>query len=101
MNLHESKGSRSPLHASGGLWSVKELTDSFGSDGIRLSLYVQKINTPRGVGASVGVRSPEWCSEFLTRSTKPPAKIRVGPLVKAGGLVLRVRNSLHHSGDRT
>src|ERR1035437_7247469 len=74
MNLYESKGSRTPLRASEGVCCVKKLTDSFGLDSILLSLYVQKINIP--VGASVWVRSPEWCSEFLKRSTKPHAKYR-------------------------
>ena len=51
MNLHESKRSRSPLRASGGVWSVKEFTDSLGLDNLILSVYVEKINTLMRVGA--------------------------------------------------
>ena len=78
MNLHESKWSRSPLRASRGLWSVKEFTDSFGLDSVMLSAYVQKINTPVRVGAGLGAGARMRVAEFLKRSTKPPAKIRVG-----------------------
>ena len=88
MHLHESKWSRSPIRASGGLWSVKEFTDSFGLDNLMLSVYVEKINTLMRVGAVLDAVARMWDAEFLRRSTKPPAKIRGGSLVKGARLGL-------------
>ena len=88
MHLHESKWSRSPIRASGGLWSVKEFTDSFGLDSLMLSVYVEKIITLVRVGAVLGAVARMWDAEFLRRSTKPPAKIRGGSLVKEARLGL-------------
>src|ERR1035437_812960 len=88
MHLHESKWSRSPIRASGGLWSVKEFTDSFGLDSPMLSVYVGKINPLMRVGAVLGAVARMWDAEFLRRSTNPPAKIRGGSLVKGARLGL-------------
>ena len=88
MHLHESKWSRSPIRASGGLWSVKEFTDFFGLDSLMLSVYVEKINTLMRVGAVLDAVARMWDAEFLRRSTKPRAKIRGGSLVKGARLGL-------------
>src|ERR1035437_363350 len=84
MHLQESKWSRSPIRASGGLSSVKEFTDSFGLDNLMLSVYVEKINTMIRVGAVLDAVARMWDAEFLRRSTKPPAKIRGGSLAWRG-----------------
>jgi hypothetical protein len=64
---------------------VKEFTDSFGLDSLMLSVYVEKINTLMRVGAVLGAVARMWDAESLRRSTIPPAKIRVGSLVKGPG----------------
>jgi hypothetical protein len=64
---------------------VREFTDSFGLDSLMLSVYVEKINTLARVGAVLGAVARMWDAEFLRRTTKPPAKIRVGSLVKGPG----------------
>src|ERR1035437_5016441 len=88
MHLHESKWSRSPIRASGGLWSMKEFTDSCGLDSLMLSVYVENINTLVRVGAVLDAVASMWNAEFLRPSTKPPAKIRGGSLVKGARLGL-------------
>ena len=52
---------------------------------LMLSAYVEKINTLMRVGAVLDAVARMWDAEFLRRSTKPPAKIRVGSLVKGPG----------------
>ena len=64
---------------------MKEFTDSCGLDSLMLSVYVEKIITLVRVGAVLGAVARMWDAEFLRRSTKPPAKIRVGSLVKGPG----------------